>query len=110
MSDIRPYYEPGMDDPMPFLGCGPAIGLARMCEESDGTLVTETLVLTNLVIFFGRDRQTGTRIGDHRMCSAPWARRYLAELPSVVAHVNECEDHDHAGRYMEMLDPDAELT
>lgn len=102
-------YEADTETGGPILPAQRCTAMARMYEDDTGEVVTETLVLPNMIVFFLIDPDTGTHIGDSRICSPAWSKRFIPHLLEVCEHVNECDNPGHAGRSMEMLDPEATL-
>lgn len=86
------------------------IAVARMCDEDDDALVTETIVLPNLIVMLSRDPDTGVLYGNHAVCSPNYANEFVESLEAMAEHVTECENPGHAGRYMTMLDPESAFS
>lgn len=99
-----------MERPWPFLPAQAAIGMTRMYDDETGEVVTECVVLPNLILFLYPTNEPGGYMGQSRICSPQYARRLVDGLAEVVEHVNACECPEHAGRSMEQLDPEVELA
>jgi hypothetical protein len=103
--EIRPYFEPGMSRPMPYLGCQDCLGVARVTEDATGEVVAEVQILSNLVLWWDV-LPGGVYFGAARICSTKFARRFVDEfLDVLVEHVTECDGEacGHAGHTMERV-------
>lgn len=103
-----PEFEQEAETGMPFVqGAQRCTGLARMTEDYDGTVVTETMVLPNFVFFW--TMIAGVRVGQSVMCSPPFGASFREALQETIDHVNGCDCRVHAGRSMAYYDPETDL-
>ena len=103
-------YERDPESGMPLLAAQRCLTMTRVTDDLSDRILNETMVFPNLIIFWLVDPETGTHVGESRVCSTRWARMFIDELPAVAEHVTECGCQFHAGSSMEFLDPDVVLA
>jgi hypothetical protein len=77
------------------------LACAHMTDDSDGSLITETMVFPNFIFFWQPLGET--RLGRSIVVPPNYAAGFIAELPDLIEHVNQCECPKHAGRSMDFV-------
>lgn len=85
------------------------IAIAELREDNvTQDLARRTMVFPNLIVML--TPINGVLIGRHAVCSPQYANEFVAELPKACEHVTGCDCPAHTGKYMELIDPESDLS